>query len=115
MTIDWIRDQCLALPHVTEDVKWEHNLVFSIGDKMFAAANLEPGDVWLSFKSSPEVFAELSESPGIRPAPYLARAQWLALEHPGALDARDLRRLLRQAYELVFSKLTKKRQRELAQ
>ena len=69
MTIDWIRDQCLALPHVTEDVKWEHDLVFSIGDKMFAAANLEPGDVWLSFKASPEVFAELSERPDIRPAP----------------------------------------------
>lgn len=114
MTIDWIRDQCLAFPHVTEDVKWEHNLVFSIGDKMFAATNLEPGDIWLSFKASPEVFAELSERPGIRPAPYLARAHWLALEHPDALDTRDLQQLLRQAYELVFSKLPKKLQKELA-
>ena len=114
MTIDWIRDQCLALPHVTEDVKWEHNLVFSIGDKMFAATNLEPGDIWLSFKASPEVFAELSERPGIRPAPYLARAQWLALEHPDALETSELQQLLRHAYELVFSKLPKKLQKELA-
>ncbi len=99
---------------MTEDVKWENNLVFSIGDKMFAITNLEPGDVWLSFKASPEVFGELSETPGIRPAPYLARAQWLALERPDALDTGELQQLLRQAYELVFAKLTKKRQRELA-
>ncbi len=114
MTIDWVREQCLALPHVTEDVKWENNLVFSIGDKMFALTGLEPGEVWLSFKASPEVFAELSERPGIRPAPYLARAQWLAVERLDVLDPRELQQLLRQSYDLVFAKLTKKRQRELA-
>ena len=113
MTIDWIREQCLALPHVTEDVKWENNLVFSIGDKMFALTGLEPGEVWLSFKASPEVFAELSERPGIRPAPYLARAQWLAVERLNVLDPGELRQLLRQSYDLIFAKLTKKRQREL--
>ncbi len=114
MTIDWVREQCLALPHVTEDVKWENNLVFSIGDKMFALTGLEPGEVWLSFKATPEVFAELSERPGIRPAPYLARAQWLAVERLDVLDPRELQQLLRQSYDLVFAKLTKKRQRELA-
>ena len=107
MTIDWIREQCLALPHVTEDVKWRDNRVVSIGEKMFAITILEPGAVWLSFKASPEVFAELSERPGIRPAPYLARAQWLAVEGPDAVDARELLQLLRQAHGLVFSKLTK--------
>ena len=114
MTIDWVRDQCLALPHVTEDVKWENNLVFSIGDRMFALTGLEPGEVWLSFKASPEVFAELSERPGIRPAPYLARAQWLAVERLDVLDPGELQQLLRQSYDLVLAKLTKKRQRELA-
>ena len=114
MTIDWVREQCLALPHVTEDVKWENNLVFSIGDRMFALTGLEPGEVWLSFKASPEVFAELSERPGIRPAPYLARAQWLAVERLDVLDPGELQQLLRQSYDLVLAKLTKKRQRELA-
>lgn len=113
MPIDRVRSYCLGLPHVTEDIKWENNLVFSTGDRMFAAVSLEPGDTWLSFKCTPEVFAELSERPGCRPAPYLARASWIALEHPGALSSEEVERLLRQSYELVFSRLTKEMQREL--
>ena len=113
MTIDRIRNYCLRLPHVTEDVKWENNLVFSIGNKMFAIVSLEPGEIWLSFKCTPEEFAELSEHPGCLPAPYLARAHWVAVEHPDALDSQDIERLLSQSYELVFAKLTKKMQREL--
>ena len=114
VTIDGVRHYCLGLPHTTEDVKWENNLVFSIGKKMFAVVALEPGGTWLSFKCTPEELAELSERPGCRPAPYLARASWIALDHPDALDAQDVERLLSQSYELVFSKLTKKLQRELS-
>ena len=88
MTIDWVRAHCLGLPQVTEDVKWENYLIFSIGGKMFAAVNLEPGTPWMSFKCTPEEFAELSERPGCRPAPYLARAHWVALDHPDARDGR---------------------------
>ncbi|MBI1353199.1 MAG: MmcQ/YjbR family DNA-binding protein [Acidobacteria bacterium] len=113
MTVEQVRALCLAFPHVTEDVKWEHDLVFSIGGKMFAINNLEPGGMWLSFKCSPEDFAELSERPGCRPAPYLARAQWISLETPQALPRPTIERLLRQAYDLVFAKLTKKARREL--
>ena len=43
MSLNWIRTFCLALPSVTEDVKWEKDLVFSIGAKMFAVKCLEPG------------------------------------------------------------------------
>ena len=114
MTIDQIRAICLAFPHATEDVKWEHDLVFSISKKMFAVAGLEPGEVWLSFKCSPDDFADLSERPGCRPAPYLARAKWIGLENHDALPARELERLLRQSYDLVVSGLPKKIQRELA-
>lgn len=60
---------------MTEDVKWEEDLVFSVGVKMFAATNLEPCDVKLSLKATPAAFAELVERPGIIPAPYLARSE----------------------------------------
>ena len=39
--IDKLRKYCLSLPAVTEDVKWENNLVFSVGGKMFCMAALE--------------------------------------------------------------------------
>lgn len=107
MSIPWVRSFCLALPSVTEDVKWEKDLVFSIGAKMFAVTSLEPSAVVLSFKCSPETFAELVERPGIIPAPYLARAHWVALEDEDALTRRELEPLLRLAYEQVWAKLPK--------
>ena len=113
MTIDQVRRICLGFPHATEDVKWESNLALSIGGKMFAVVGLEPDETWLAFKCSPEDFVELSERPGCRPAPYLARAQWIALETKQAMSASEIEGRLRAAYELVFAKLPKKAQREL--
>ena len=108
MPRDWIRAHCLSLPHATESVQWGSALVFKIGGKMFAVLSLEPGKVWLSFKCSPEGFAELVEREGIIPAPYLARAQWVALETEDALPPAELKRLVRAAYGLVLDKLPKK-------
>ena len=47
------------------------------------------------------------ERPGIIPAPYLARAHWVALEDEDALTRRELEPWLRSAYELVWAKLPK--------
>jgi predicted DNA-binding protein (MmcQ/YjbR family) len=74
MNTEWVRRYCLSLPRATETLQWGHDLVFKIGGKMFAVMNLEPFPPWLSFKCSAEDFAELTERPGIIPAPYLARA-----------------------------------------
>jgi predicted DNA-binding protein (MmcQ/YjbR family) len=114
MDIEWVRRICLALPHATESVKWENDLVFCVESKMFAVAALEPGPVWLSFKCTPEVYAELLERPGIRPAPYLARAHWVSLETDSAIPRSELGGRLEEAYRIVFSKLPKKRQTALA-
>jgi predicted DNA-binding protein (MmcQ/YjbR family) len=70
--------------------------------------------VWLSFKASAENFHELTERAGIIPAPYLARAQWIALEREDALSTAEIKRLLRKSYDLVFAKLTKKSRTALA-
>ena len=47
------------------------------------------------------------------PAPYLARAQWVALEHEDTITRRELQNLLREAYDLVWAKLPKKTQAAL--
>ena len=64
-----------------------------------------PQCLWLSLKCTPEEFAELSERPGIIPAPYMARAYWIALESDDALPMAESKRLLRQSYELVVARL----------
>ena len=87
MSIDRVRSYCKSLPHTTETAQWGSDLVFKIGGKMFAVMGLEPGPIWLSFKTTPEEFADLLERPGIIPAPYLARAHWVALEPRDAICA----------------------------
>jgi len=113
MILDSVRRYCMSLPHTTETVQWGSDLVFKIGGKMYAVAATEPARVCVSFKCSAEDFAELSERPGIIPAPYLARAQWVALESEDALTTAELKRQLRRAYDLVLAKLPKKTQAAL--
>jgi predicted DNA-binding protein (MmcQ/YjbR family) len=108
MNVDWLRELCLSFRGATEQIQWGYDLVFKVGGKMFAVTPLEPAPVCLSFKASPENFAELTERPNIIPAPYLARAQWVALQTRDALPAGELARLLRDSYDMVFAKLPKK-------
>ena len=113
--VDWIRELCLSYPQATEQVTWGADLTFRINGKIFAVTVLEPAKVWLSFKCSAENFAELSERPGIIPAPYMARAQWVALETKDALSRQELTKFLRESYDLVFAKLPKKTQQRVLQ
>jgi len=107
MNIDQLRTLCLSFPGATEQTVWEGDLTFKVANKMFAHTVLEVAPVWLSFKCSPDNFAELTERAGIIPAPYLARAQWVALETRDALPLDELTRLLRESYDLVVAKLPK--------
>jgi predicted DNA-binding protein (MmcQ/YjbR family) len=81
---------------------------------MYAVAVLAPHKVALSFKCTPEEFAELVERPGIIPAPYSARMHWVALEREDALTRAEIKQRLSRSYQLVFAKLPKGMQAELA-
>jgi predicted DNA-binding protein (MmcQ/YjbR family) len=104
----------MSLAHTTETVQWGEHLVFKTGGKIFAVLALEPGDQWISFKCSDEDFADLVERPGIIPAPYFARAHWVALETEDALPGAELRGLLSQAHALIFARLPKRTREQLA-
>ena len=107
MDVDWLRELCLSFPGATEQIQWGNDLLFKVGGKMFAATPLEPAPVCLSFKASSESFAELTERPNIIPAPYLARAKWVALQTRDAVPRSELAQLLRESYDLVSAKLPK--------
>jgi predicted DNA-binding protein (MmcQ/YjbR family) len=114
MDIEQLRQICLAFPAVTEQIQWGDNLLFKVAGKMFAITSLEPSPVWLSLKVTPEDFAELTERPNVIPAPYLARAKWIALESSEALGPAELASLLRTSYDLVVAKLPRKTRDALA-
>ena len=114
MLLDWLRPYCLSFPGANENVQWGNDLVFKVAGKMFAVADLDPGKQVLAFKCSPEDFAELTERPGITPAPYLARGQWVALAQEATIPRRELEALLKKSYELVIAKLPKSVRSKLA-
>lgn len=114
MNLEWLRKYCLSLPHATEKMQWEC-LLFCIGGKMFLLAPIEPDTYKLSFKCSEERFHELLEHEGMIPAPYLARAKWVAATEYNALEPAELRVCIRESYEQVLAKLPKKAREKLAQ
>ncbi|HYE24104.1 MAG TPA: MmcQ/YjbR family DNA-binding protein [Clostridia bacterium] len=113
MTIETVRQHCLSFPHATENLQWGDHLCFKVGGKLFAIGSLDGVGQVLSFKCSPEKFAELPETEGIVPAPYMARAHWVALERFDVLRDQELRELLAEAYRIIFEKLPKKVRAEL--
>jgi len=113
MNIDSIREFCLSLPSVTEDVKWDNDLVFSVGSKMFCVAGLEPTTFKCAFKVRDEEFEEISIQDGFMPAPYMARAKWVLLTDPAKLNKQQWQQYITQSYELVKAKLTRKLRCEL--
>ncbi|HEY7402618.1 MAG TPA: MmcQ/YjbR family DNA-binding protein [Candidatus Angelobacter sp.] len=114
--IDWVREFCLSLPGTTEDIQWQHDLLFRIAGKMFCVANMEPAlsPTKIAFKCTPERFAELVEIEGIIPAPYMARNHWVAILEMDALRSPEIKQLIQHSYQLVLEKLPRKTQASLA-
>lgn len=104
-----VAEFCLQLPGAREDYKWGGTRVFSVaGTKMFAVMDL--AGKGLSFKVAPELFLGYVDRPGVRPAPYLARAYWISVAVPYSLSDDELRDLLTRSHQLVVGKLPKKQQ-----
>ena len=106
MNIETLREFCRALPAVTEDVKWGHDLCFSVAGKMFCVAALD-GPFTVSFKVKDEEFDEISSSPGFSPAPYVARYKRVLVEEVNNLNRKEWSHYIKQSYELVKAKLPK--------
>jgi predicted DNA-binding protein (MmcQ/YjbR family) len=116
MNSDSLLNFCASLPHVTLDRKWGHVMACCIHEKMFALFGLDENGKAekYSFKAEPERFLELTDRQGLIPAPYLARAKWVAVVADKALSHAEAKALLRTAHGLVVRKLPKYVQQEIA-
>jgi predicted DNA-binding protein (MmcQ/YjbR family) len=105
---------CKTLPHAEWERKWANTLTFMVARKMFALFVLDAKDkpVELWCKVDDDVFLSYTGQPGIRPAPYLARAKWIAME-PQAMTDAMAKETLRRAHDLIVMKLPKRVQKEL--
>jgi predicted DNA-binding protein (MmcQ/YjbR family) len=103
-----IRAFCHSLPGATYDFKWDVDHVYSVGGKMFAVVyDAKKGAETVSFKVDASRFLELTDHPGIVPAPYLARAKWVQVRDRKALHERELKALVARSHALVAAKLTR--------
>ncbi len=126
MDVEQARKFLAKLPHVAETMQWGANLVYwvgpkEIGGRMFALMNLdEPREARkpvpvLAFYAGKERYHELLELEGVLPAPYFARAHWIALENWNVFRRPALEELLTQAHAGVAARLPRRTRDALAE
>ena len=106
MDVDKVRGYSKSLPGVTEKLQWDDALCFKVHGKMFAVLGLDR--IRLTFKCTPESFAELIEREDIRPSPYLGRHNWVMLDRLDAIRWDELQELIRHSHEMAAAKAPKK-------
>ncbi len=111
INVDKLRRYCATLPGATMDIKWGADECHSVGGRMFAVFLVQQrAEPSFGFKCDPERFLELTDVPGIIPAPYLARAHWVQVRSASALTDPQARALLARSHALVFARLTRRAQ-----
>ncbi len=108
MDLHKIETFALSLPGAQLSIKWGDHRAFVVGEKMFAILSGPEGPKILSFKCSDLAFELLIEREGLVPAPYMARAKWVRLEDPNAMDDEEIQARLSEAHRLIAAKLPKR-------
>jgi predicted DNA-binding protein (MmcQ/YjbR family) len=115
MDLTLLQSLCLSFPGATQDIKWAHDLCFSIGGKMFLVTCPDETPVSVSVKVTDEEFEEWIAKRGCSPAPYVGRYKWILISDIDLFPSSEIKRLARQSYALVKAKLSKKILKELGQ
>lgn len=106
---------CGSLRSTSHVEQWGGASVWKVGGKIFALCSrwgAGPHER-ISFKCSDLTFQILCEQDGIVPAPYLARAKWVQIENPDAMQDDDLKRYIEAAHGIIAAKLTKAQRKAL--
>lgn len=120
----WLDEYLLSKPGAIKDYKPEWDwLRYMVGGKMFAAI-MRPSSKYdpayaqkdiLNLKCDP-LLAELlrGEHPEVMPGFYSDKRTWNSVDLGGNLPEERLRSMIDESYRLVFEKLTKKLQQQIA-
>lgn len=121
----WLDEYLKSKPGTVKDFKAEWGwLRYMVGGKMFAAV-MHPSDKYdpayaekdlINLKCDP-MLAELlrAEHREVMPGFYSDKRTWNSVDLGGELPEESLRGMIDDSYRLVFEKLTKKLQKEIAE
>lgn len=109
MNIESIREYCLSLPLVTEDMAFgEEYLLLRVCGRIFACIGLERPDYFV-VKCDPDYAVDLRDRYcEIEPAWHWNKRYWNQISLTGSLSDDFVRSLVRHSYSEVVKKLTKK-------
>lgn len=117
MRYEWIDEYCLSKLGVEKDYKIEWNAIrYMINKKMFAMQyGDKEGKPIISVKLEP-MFGELLRSNyrDIVPGYYMNKVHWNSLYLEGDVPDEVLKDMLDQSYQLIFTSLSKKIQKEIS-
>lgn len=117
MNYPWIDDYLLKKKGVVKDFKQEWNWFrYMIGEKLFCAVCLDDGGkpYYITLKLRPEHGDAMRQMyPDVIPGYYMNKVHWNSVKADGAVPEDIMRQMLDEAYTVVFSSLTKKKQNEI--
>ena len=109
MNIESIREYCLSLPYVTEDMPFGDDvIVFKVFGKIFACISLTDTDYFV-LKCDPDYAVELRERyPDIEPAYHWNKRHWNQHRLSGRLGDELLHHLIIHSYSRIIAGLPRK-------
>ncbi len=114
MNIEQIREYCLSLNGVTEDMPFgDDTLVFRVMNKIFALVNLS-GETTINLKCDPARAIELREEHhAIIPGYHMNKQHWNTIIMDGSLKKELVTSLIDHSYDLIVASLPKVKKEEL--
>ncbi|TDE15534.1 MmcQ/YjbR family DNA-binding protein [Dyadobacter psychrotolerans] len=115
MNLDTLRDYCLELPGVTEELPFgPDTLVFKVMGKMFLLTSLDDSPLSFNVKCDPEKAEELrTEYEDVLPGYHMSKKHWNTVKVTGSIPGELLFGWVKDSYELVANSLTKALKLEL--
>lgn len=109
MNIEELRAFCLSFRGVTESFPFDDvTLVFKVGGKMFAIANLD-GPLGINLKCNPEKAIELRELYAeVTPGYHMNKNHWNSVNLTGNIPTNLIKEWISESYSLVLNSLPKK-------
>lgn len=115
MNIEVYRDYCLSFPGTTEDLPFDENtLCFKVMDKIFSICDIEDFES-INLKCDPVKAIELRETyPDIViPGYHMNKKHWNTVMMDTSLPDNLIKEWIKESYDLVVNKLTKKEKKAL--
>ncbi|MEL6297732.1 MAG: MmcQ/YjbR family DNA-binding protein [Pseudomonadota bacterium] len=117
MTAEDFNRFCGSFAATSHVVQWGGANVWKVGGKVFAVGGWQDAGAPLAvtFKCSEMGYEILRDTPGCRPAPYLASRgmKWIQRYEASGIDDAGLRDYVSESYRLVALGLSKKKRIEL--